>query len=116
MSLLNAKEAAEYLEISIYEFKEEVKKGTIRFKPVGKRRKYRPEDLDVWQRNTQTHIDYISKEKSTMPTSRSHAKTVNNSTIEELLAHAIEQRRKDGLLKRLTTSTKSNRQMATCQS
>jgi hypothetical protein len=116
MSLLTAKQSAEYLEISIYEFKEEVKKGTIRFKPVGKRRKYRPEDLDLWQRNTQTHIDYISKEKSTMPTSRSHAKMVNNSTIEELLALAIEQRQKDGLLKKLTTSTKSNRQIATCQS
>ena len=106
MSLLTAKQSAEYLEIGLYVFNAEVKKGKIRFVIAGKRRLYRPEDLDLWQRNTQTHIDYISKEKSTMPTSRSRARMVNNSTIEELLAQAVEQRRKDGLLRRLTTSTK----------
>jgi hypothetical protein len=65
MSLLTAKQSAEYLGITLYEFRQEVKKGNIRFKPVGYRRKYRPEDLDLWRNNTQYLSDYTNVVKPT---------------------------------------------------
>lgn len=70
MSLLNAKQAAEYLEIGIYSFKSEVKKGNIRIKPVGKRKMYRTEDLENWRNSTTSLSAYTDAATSTTRTYR----------------------------------------------
>lgn len=69
MSLLTAKKAAEYLEIGLYVFNAEVKKGKIRFITAGSRRKYRPEDLDLWRNNTQYLLEFTNVAKPITPIS-----------------------------------------------
>ena len=104
--LLNQKQACGYLGIGRYLFESAVEKGLIPFIQPSKRRLFNTEDLDRWQRNTQTHIDFIKEMEFGMPISISHDKTVKASTLGELLAQEIEQRRKDGLLRKLTKPTK----------
>ena len=104
--LLNQKQACGYLGIGRYLFESAVNQGYIPFVKPSKRRLFNTEDLDRWQRNTQTHTDYTKTEEYGMRISLSHGKTVKASTIGELLAQEIEQRRKDGLLRKLTKPTK----------
>lgn len=104
--LLNAKQACGYLGIGRYLFESAVNKGYIPFICPSKRRLFNTEDLDRWQRNTQTHTDYTKEAVSGMPISISRDKTVKPTTIAELLAQEKERLRKDGLLKKLTSPIK----------
>lgn len=70
MSLLNAKQAAKYLEIGLYAFNAEVLKGNIRIKPVGRRKMYRTEDLENWRNSTISLSVYTNAETSTTRTYR----------------------------------------------
>jgi excisionase family DNA binding protein len=74
IQLLTGQQAAKWLNLDYRTFKEEVKKGNIGFKPVGKSgrtKRYPLKALQEWLNNTTYHSDYTSEAKFTTLTSRS---------------------------------------------
>lgn len=83
--IMTSKEAIEYLGCSEYSFEQEVKRGNISFKAVGRIRLFPVWALDKWLNDTQTHIDCSSVVTSTTHTSRLSAKQENEYSLEKLL-------------------------------
>ena len=83
--VLTSKEAIEYLGCSEYSFEQEVKRGNISFKAVGRIRLFPVWALDKWLNDTQIHTDCSKEVRSTMRTSRSLATMETGLTLENLL-------------------------------
>lgn len=83
--IMTSKEAIEYLGCSEYSFEQEVKRGNISFKAVGRIRLFPVWALDKWLNDTQTHIDCSNVAKHTTHTSHLSAKQENAITLESLL-------------------------------
>lgn len=83
--VLNSKEAREYLGCSEYSFEQEVKRGNISFKAVGRIRLFPVWVLDKWLNDTQNHTDFLSEEKSTTHTSRISRKPASGYDLEKVL-------------------------------
>ena len=83
--VLTSKEAVAYLGCSEYSFEQEVKRGNISFKTVGRIRLFPVWALDKWLNDTQIHIDCSNVAKSTTHTYRSQQKQENGISLESLL-------------------------------
>jgi excisionase family DNA binding protein len=83
--IMTSKEAIEYLGCSEYSFEQEVKRGNISFKAVGRIRLFPVWALDKWLNDTQIHIDCSNVVTSTTHTSRLSAKQENDYSLEKLL-------------------------------
>ena len=83
--ILNSREAIEYLGCTEYSFEQEVKRGNISFKTVGRIRLFPVWALDKWLNDTQNHIDFSSEETSTTHTSRMSRKPESVYDLEKVL-------------------------------
>lgn len=93
--LLSEKRAAEYLNSSLYAFRQEVKKGTIAFKIQGKRKKYPVKELERWLNDTQTLIVYTKEARYGTPTSRTKV-----YSLDALVAQRAAEKQNSLLLKK----------------
>ena len=83
--IMTSKEAIEYLGCSEYSFEQEVKRGNISFKAVGRIRLFPVWALDKWLNDTQIHIDCSNVVESTMHTSPLSAKQEKEYSLERRL-------------------------------
>jgi hypothetical protein len=84
--VLTSREAIEYLGCSEYSFEQEVKRGNISYKAVGRIRLFPVWVLDKWLSDTQNHTDFSNVEKSTTHISRLSAKQESEYSLEKVLS------------------------------
>ena len=83
--IMTSKEAIEYLGCSEYSFEQEVKRGNISFKAVGRIRLFPVWALDKWLNDTQILTDFSNVATSTTHTSHLSTKPEDAITLESLL-------------------------------
>ena len=82
--IMTSKEAIEYLGCSEYSFEQEVKRGNISFKAVGRIRLFPVWALDKWLNDTTNLLDCSKEARYTTHTSRSFPRD-NEFALENLL-------------------------------
>ena len=113
MNLLNAKQAAEYLGIGKYLFDIALKRGEIKFKIVGKTKRFPVLELDKWLKDTQRLTDFTPINTAYIkPISLSSPITGSVCSLDRLVEQKTEERRRNRLLQKLKSSTGAQKQKA----
>ena len=98
LTLLNGRQAAAWLNLNYRTFMNEVNKGNIGYKIVGKVKRYPLKALEQWLNNITYHSDYTSVAKSTTPTSRSLPPMEQELTLASLRDKYFPKKHRNGAL------------------